>query len=193
METTDCSCKNYDVQFKLIQIATEENYRYTALSANRKDLYLFDKAKTKYATFVQRFFAEDIIFRINIGSRSAEYDSLEELLITGNAQNPSNVEATRTAEVTIMATTPNFVITECEIDYTGTETVRLDGLYTFYARTDCPALTDVIERYIGTYEFVKGADNTYFVSKLILKADRFSIQNAKTRTGTDAVFNTFDH
>ena len=134
LETTDCSCKNYDVQFKLIQIATEENYRYNALSANRKDADLFDKAKTKYKTFAQRFYAEDVISTINIGSRSAVYNSLEELLVTGNAQNPSNVEATRTAEVTIIITTPNFVITECEIDYTGTEIVRVDGLWTVYAR-----------------------------------------------------------
>ena len=194
LETTDCSCKNYNVQFKLIQIATEENYFYSAVSSNRRDPVLSPRTRQKYKRFIQSLYTEDVVIDIDIGGDVFRWNSLDELL-NGNAMNPNYFEFIETATETFIGTTSNFVVTDCEVDYNGKETVTVDGLITYYSRPEDPGLTDVIQRYIATYIFTRcpSDSNTYFLSAGLFKTDLISLQNARTRTGTDATFNTFDH
>ena len=66
LETTDCSCKNYDVQFKLTQITTEYPYLLGALSANRKDPVLSNSGRTKFINFCQKFFDDNVFYRSSL-------------------------------------------------------------------------------------------------------------------------------
>ena len=89
LETTDCSCKNLNVQFKLNQIATTYTYLVTVLSANRTDPVLFAKSKKELKGFAERFFDEHILYRTAIGVSGTEWNSLDEFLETGD---PSFIE-----------------------------------------------------------------------------------------------------
>eukprot|EP01083_Nonionella_stella_P049813 132699_1 len=193
LKTSDCSCNNYQVQYKLNQIAMQYIYITGILSANRHDAALRECATKQFTSFVQNFFDENVFYETSLGqSGGLTWNSLNEFLFDGNKDASSFTDLVLNSDTTTIMNTNPGIITDCTVNK-KTETVTLNILLTSYRRPDDATKTDVIQRSVATFEFTssKNNDYKYLITTIIFKGTRFSINNAP-RTGTDTRFTTFE-
>ena len=157
-----------------------------------------ESGKKKFIEFSLNFIDDDQFYEtalFELATGGEQWFSLNEFLFKGNDEVDSIVNLLLEQDTTLIYTTPNWVITDCEIKYDSygnkIEITTLKSLFTLYRRPDDSSQTDVLQRQFETLQFIKREkDNTYLIISQIFEGTRFSLDNAKERE--DTTFSTFD-